>query len=103
MSTTAIVAILLLIPRTGQTASVARADAPGDAKAVKPIPFPDGVLDAERRTIYVTSPKGGIQGIRLEDGKVLWTNDACTGQPWLVAGQRLIVRGDRIAALDLKK
>jgi hypothetical protein len=71
-------------------------------KAVEPIPFPDGVLDAERQTAFVSSPKGGIQAIRLKDGEVLWTNDDCQAQPWLVAGNRLIARGDRVFVLDLK-
>jgi hypothetical protein len=33
---------------------------------------------------------------------VLWTNDTCQAQPWLVAGGRLIARGDRLFVLDLK-
>jgi hypothetical protein len=69
----------------------------------KPIAFPDGVLDPARQTAFVTTPKGGIQAIRLEDGKVLWTANEALGQPWLVAGDRLIARGDRIYVLDLKK
>src|SRR5262249_32298330 len=77
-------------------------DDPPQAKAAKPIAFPDGVIDPERTTAFVTSPKGGVQAIRLEDGKVLWTNDACAGQPWLVAGKGLIVRCDRIIVLDVK-
>jgi hypothetical protein len=71
-------------------------------KVAEPIPFPDGVLDADGRTAFVSSPKGGIQAIRLDDGKVIWTNDACPAQPWLVAGSRLIARGDRLFILDLK-
>ncbi len=77
--------------------------APADPRAagpVKPIPFADGVLGPARRTAYVSGPKGGIQAIRLEDGKVLWAND-CKGRPWLVAGRRLIARGDRLTVLDL--
>jgi hypothetical protein len=73
-----------------------------DVKGAEPILFPDGVIDTQRRTAFVSSPKGGIQAIRLEDGKVLWTNDDCTAQPWLVAGQRLITRGDRVVILDIK-
>ncbi len=73
-----------------------------EVKAAEPIQFPDGVLDAERHTAFVSSPKGGIQAIRLEDGKVLWTNDDCAAQPWLVAGNRLIARGERIFVLDIK-
>jgi hypothetical protein len=75
---------------------------PAKTKSADPIPFPDGVLDPQRRTAYVSSPRGGIQAIRLEDGKVLWTNDACQAQPWLVAGSRLIARGERLFVLDLK-
>jgi len=86
-----------------QALGAAPVDKGGDAKAVEPIPFPDGVLDAERRTAFVSSPKGGIQAIRLEDGKVLWTNDDCAAQPWLAAGDRLIARGERLFILDLKK
>jgi hypothetical protein len=86
-----------------QALGAAPADKAVDAKAVEPIPFPDGVIDPERRTAFVSSPKGGIQAIRLEDGKVLWTNDDCAAQPWLAAGDRLIARGERIFVLDLKK
>src|ERR1700722_3600552 len=68
----------------------------GETKAAFPIAFPDGVIDADLRAAFVSSPKGGIQAIRLEDGKVLWTNDEVTAQPWLTAGQRLIARGERI-------
>jgi hypothetical protein len=60
------------------------------------------VTDSERRTAFVSSPKGGIQAIQLEDGKVLWTNDAVAARPWLVAGRRLIARGDRLVILDLQ-
>jgi hypothetical protein len=77
-------------------------DNPAEAKSTEPIPFPDGVLDAERRTAFVSSPQGGIQAIRLEDGKVLWTNDTCKAQPWVAAGHRLIARGERLFILDLK-
>jgi hypothetical protein len=80
----------------------APAPTPSETKLAEPIPFPDGVIDPERRTAFVTSPKGGIQAIRLEDGKVLWTNDAVAAQPWLVAGSRLIARGERLLVLDLK-
>jgi hypothetical protein len=73
-----------------------------DVKAVRPIPFADGVIDADLRIAYVSSPQGGIQAIRLEDGKVLWTNDTAKGQPWLVAGSRLIARGERLLIVDLK-
>jgi len=69
--------------------------------AAEPIHFPDGVIDAELRTAYVSSPKGGIQAMRLEDGKVLWTNDKCAASPWLVTGSRLIARGERLFVLDL--
>jgi outer membrane protein assembly factor BamB len=74
-----------------------------NGKTVAPIPFPDGVTDPERRTAFVSSPKGGIQAIRLEDGKVLWTNDEVKAQPWLVAGTRLVGRGERLLVLDLRK
>src|SRR5262245_17980014 len=70
-------------------------DNPPDVKPVVPIPFPDGVLDTERRTAFVSTPKGGIQAVRLEDGKVLWTNDNVTARPWLVAGSRLVACGER--------
>jgi hypothetical protein len=82
--------------------SLAPAPPDGDRtkKPARPIPFPDGVTDPERRTAYVSSPAGGIQAIRLEDGKVLWTNDACKAQPWLVAGRRLLARGERLFILD---
>jgi hypothetical protein len=72
------------------------------AEAVEPIPFPDGVTDSGMQSAYVSSPKGGIQAIRLKDGKVLWTNDACRAQPWLVAGSRLVARGEGLFILDLK-
>src|SRR5262245_36072177 len=61
-----------------------------DGKAVRPIPFPDGVVGPRRRTAFVSSPRAGIQAIRLEDGKVLWTNDEVAARPWLVAGPRLV-------------
>jgi hypothetical protein len=77
-------------------------DKQSNAKAAVPVPFPDGVSDPERRTAFVSSPKGGIQAIRLEDGKVLWTNDDVAAQPWLVAGDRLIARGERLVVLDLR-
>src|SRR5207248_3285272 len=73
-----------------------------DVTPAEPIPFPDGVTDPDRRTAFVSSPKGGIQAIRLEDGKVLWTNDDVAARPWLVAGRRLIARGDRLVVLDLR-
>ncbi len=75
---------------------------PTQAMAAEPIPFPDGVIDTQQGTAFVSSPRGGVQAIRLEDGKVLWSNDACAAQPWLVAGSRLIVRGERLLVLDLK-
>jgi hypothetical protein len=71
-----------------------------DPVPVEPVPFPDGVL-SPRRTALVSSPKGGIQAIRLEDGKVLWTNEAVKAQPWLAAGRRLVARGERLFVLDL--
>ena len=73
-----------------------------DVKPAEPVPFPDGVTDADRRTAFVSSPKGGIQAVRLEDGKVLWTNDDVAARPWLVAGGRLVARGDRLVVLDLR-
>jgi hypothetical protein len=81
---------------------VLAAGAPDETKRSEPIPFPDGVADQEHKVAYVSSPKGGIQAIRLEDGKVLWTNDTCPAEPWLVAGDRVIARGARLAILDLK-
>jgi hypothetical protein len=77
-------------------------DNPRAAKAAAPIPFPDGVIDPELRTAFVSNPKGGIQAIALDDGKVLWNNDACLAQPWLVDRTRLIARGERVFVLDLK-
>jgi hypothetical protein len=74
----------------------------GEETAAKPILFPEGVIDPEMRTAFVSNPKGGIQAIRLEDGEVLWTNETCAGEPWLVAGPRLIARGERLLVLDLK-
>jgi hypothetical protein len=76
--------------------------AAGEPKPAEPIPFADGAIDPSLRTVFVSSPKGGIQAIRLEDGNVIWTNDDCQAQPWLVAGTRLIARGERISVLDLK-
>jgi hypothetical protein len=73
-----------------------------DQLETAPVPFLDGVSDSNRGTAFVSSPKGGIQAICLEDGKVLWTNDEGQAEPWLVAGDRLIVRGERIVVLDLK-
>jgi hypothetical protein len=87
----------------GIMSATAHADAPAAPKGVAPIPFPEGVLDAARRTAFVSSPQGGIQAVRLEDGKVLWTNDTAQAQPWLVAGRRLLARGERILVLDLEK
>jgi hypothetical protein len=81
----------------------ALAKAPREPKPAEPIPFADGVIDPDLRTAYVSSPKGGIQAVRLEDGKVLWTNDDCPGQPWVVAGRRLVARGERLFVLDLKE
>jgi hypothetical protein len=83
----------------------ATATAPGQAvdKATsEPIPFADGVIDSQLRTVFVSTAKGGIQAIELLTGGVTWTNDDCLAQPWLVAGQRLIARGDRLFVLDLK-
>ncbi len=95
--------VLGLLICCGRAASTAHAaGAPDEVKAAEAIPFPDGVVDPEHKTAYVSSAKGGIQAIRLEDGKVLWTNDTCTAEPWLVAGDRLIARGPRLAILDLK-
>jgi len=85
-----------------QTLGAAPLEQQPETKSAEPIPFPDGVIDPELRTAFVSSPQGGIQAIRLEDGKVLWTNDACQAQPWLVAGRRLIARGERLFVLDLK-
>jgi hypothetical protein len=73
----------------------------GSKEAVVPIPFHDGVLDADTRTAFVSSPKGGIQAIQLSDGKILWTNDSALAQPWLVAGPRLIARGERVLVIDV--
>ena len=94
---TALIGLMLIL-----TTAAHAAGAPSDAKVVTPISFPDGVVDSEGKTAYVTSPKGGIQAIRLDDGKVLWSNDDCAAEPWLVAGDRLIARGNRIFILDLK-
>jgi hypothetical protein len=85
---------------SGESAAVVPVNPPEEI--ARPISFPDGVLDSAHRTAFVSSPKGGIQAIRLEDGKVLWTNDEFQAQPWLVAGERLIARGDRLLVLDLK-
>ena len=85
----------------GETAALILGDKV-DAKAVAPIFFPDGTVSADRTTAFVSSPKGGIQAIRLEDGKVLWTNDECKAAPWLAAPDRLIARGDHVFVLDLK-
>jgi hypothetical protein len=73
---------------------------PAGPKAAVPIPFPGGVTDPARHTVFVGSPKGGVQAIRLEDGKVLWTNDTNAAEPWLVAGDRVIARGERLFVLD---
>jgi hypothetical protein len=97
LSAAAIAALL-----SGARGGAAPADKAREAKPAEPIPFPDGVIDPERRTACVSSPKGGVQAVRLEDGKVLWTNDDCAAQPWLAAGDRLIARGDRLFVLDLK-
>jgi hypothetical protein len=81
----------------------AATDKEAEAKAARPIPFPDGVIDPERQTAFVSSPKGGIQAVRLKDGKVLWTNDEVAARPWLVAGPRLVARGERVVVLDRHK
>jgi hypothetical protein len=93
---------LLLLLCVAGSGAAAPADKAREASPAVPIVFPDGVIDSELRTAYVSSPKGGVQAIRLEDGKVLWTNDECAAQPWLVAGERLVARGDRLFVLDLK-
>jgi hypothetical protein len=77
-------------------------DREADARDGEPIPFPDGVTDPQRRTAFVSSPRGGIQAIRLEDGKVLWANDNVAAVPWLVAGRRLIATGGTLIVLDLR-
>ncbi len=102
---TALVGIFLCgaAGRPPQALGAALPDNPPDAKRAEPIPFPDGVTDSARQTAFVSSPKGGIQAVRLEDGKVLWTNDECKAEPWLVAGERLIARGERLFVLDLKE
>src|SRR5205823_133794 len=92
--------VLRAVPQHVQGAELP--DNPREPKSAEPIPFPDGVIDPQRRTAFVSSPQGGVQAIRLEDGKVLWTNDACAAQPWLVAGRRLIARGERLFVLDLQ-
>jgi hypothetical protein len=86
----------------GRAIGAAPPDTRTEPKPAEPVPFPDGVLDPTRSTAFISSPKGGIQAVRLEDGKVLWTNDACAAEPWLVAGDRLIARADRLVVLDLK-
>jgi hypothetical protein len=73
-----------------------------NVKSVAPISFPDGVIDPDGRTAFVSSPRGGIQAVQLEDGKVLWTNDSVAAKSWLVAGTRLIARGERLSVLDLR-
>jgi hypothetical protein len=95
-------AILVVDGMSWSPTTVAAADKKQRAKAIEPIVFPDGVLDPERKTAFVTSPKGGVQAIQLDSGKVLWTNDDCPAQPWLVAGTRLIARGEQLYILDLK-
>jgi hypothetical protein len=75
-------------------------DPPPGGQTARPIPFPDGVTGPARRLAFASSPKGGIQGIRLEDGKALWTNDEVTARPLLVAGPRLVALGERMAVLD---
>jgi hypothetical protein len=85
-----------------QTVRAATHDLPRETKRAEPIPFPGGVVDAELQTAFVNTPSPGIQAIRLKDGQVLWTNDACAAQPWLVANGRLIARGERLFVLDLK-
>jgi hypothetical protein len=103
--TTGIVASVILAGAGASSLGALRAapskDQP-DVKPAAPIPFPDGVIDPAGRTAFVSTPKGGIQAIQLDDGKVLWTNDETAAEPWLVAGDRLIARGDRLLVLDLK-
>src|SRR5262245_58652256 len=66
------------VPSSGswQTLGAAAPGKSGETTPATPIPFPNGVTDPDLRTAFVSSPKGGIQAIRLEDGKVLWANDA---------------------------
>jgi hypothetical protein len=85
-----------------QTLGAALSDRPREARPAQPIPFPGGVVDPDLHTAFVSTPQAGIQAIRLKDGKVLWTNDACAAQPWLVAKGRLVARGERLFVLDLK-
>jgi hypothetical protein len=68
-----------------------------------PLPFPEGLLDPDRRTVFIGTAQGGLQSIRLEDGKVLWANDTIQADPWVQAGNRLIARGERIVVLDIRQ
>ncbi len=76
---------------------------PRPAPQVAAVPFPDGFLDPAARTVFVGNSQGGVQAVRLDDGKVLWTNDTIQAEPWLLSGNRLIARGERIFVLDIRQ
>ena len=57
-TTFAIIALLIICPI--HVGAATPPDKKPPAKAIEPIAFPDGVVDPERKTAFVTSPKGGI-------------------------------------------
>ena len=78
-------------------------DQPRPAPQAPPVPFPEGLLDPDARTVFVGTAQGGVQAIRLDDGKALWSNNAIQADPWLLAGNCLIARGERIFVLDIRE
>jgi hypothetical protein len=52
---------------------------------------PGGVLDPSGKTIYVQNPKGGVDAVAVETGKIVWQS-AETARPLAVAGTHLVVQ-----------
>jgi hypothetical protein len=55
------------------------------------VPFPGGVADAAGKGAFVTNPKGGIDALDLETGKVLWQT-AEASKPLAVSEKRLVAQ-----------
>lgn len=81
-------------------------DPADDADFLEPANIPGGVADDKGKVGYLANPKGGIDAVDLESGKLLWHTNAAS-YPLLVYKDRLLAQEShdadpiRIVALDV--
>ncbi len=81
-------------------------DAPGDGEFLEPALIPGGVADDQGKVGYLANPKGGIDAVDLESGKLLW-HSKLAAYPLLVHDKRLFAQDSldadsiRIVTLEL--